>query len=185
MSQNYFQSVWESFTAKQKLEHFKCPFCGRRGEGQEHECDKVIMDGVNIGVQESRCKFTINPKSIFKDESVTVNMGRLPRTRFTHNVKAQKHLISLVVTQTGNFKRDCKISKLSSRGSQRILNWALNKSRYKSFANFLIWCSRIDDDKTIPESLFAFICFFFLKKNKAFFSFFFGTKKNQKKKQKG
>ena len=183
MSQNYFQSVWESFTAKQSLEHFKCPFCGRRGEGQEHECDKVIMDGVNIGVQESRCKFTINPKSIFKDESVNVNMGSLPRTRFTHNVVAQRRLISLVVTQTGNFKRDCKINKLSSQGCERVINWALKHSRYKSFANFLIWCSRIDSDKTIPESLvylFFFFCFFCSKKT-APICFFFAKNTAQKK----
>ena len=154
VSQKYFRGVWESFVSKQRWDLFSCPYCKR--PGFKHESDKVIMDGVAIGVQEYRCDTTINPKTIFKDESVVVEMGKLGRTRFTATPTDQQKLISLVVTQTGNFKRDCKIKKFNKKESANALNWALGKPRYKSFANFLIWCSRIDDSGNIPESMFDF-----------------------------
>ena len=126
------------------------------------------MDGVAIGVQEYRCETAINPKTTFKGESVVVKMGKLQRTRFTDTPRTQKTLISLVVTQTGNFKRDTQIPKLSATKSQRVLNWALNHPRYHSFAKFLIWCDRIEQADNIPESmLFCVLLMFAL-----FVSFF-------------
>ena len=125
------------------------------------------MDGVCIGVQEYRCETSINPKTTFKGESVEVNMGKLERTRFAHTVAIQKKLISFVVTQTGNFRRDCRIEKLETSECERLLDWGLKEPRYNSFFSFCVWCSRIDDDKSIPESLLFFFCFF------CFFCFWF------------
>lgn len=150
VSQNLFRRVWESFVALQNWTCFSCIFCHR--PGHIHESDKVIMDGICIGVQEYRCDTSINPKTIFKDESVNVEMGTFKRTRFTHDVATQKKLLSLVVTQTGNFKRDCKVPKFNARKAEKVLTWALSQPRYQSFANFMIWCHRIDQSKDIPES---------------------------------
>lgn len=141
------------------------------------------MDGVNIGVQEYRAETSINPKTTFKDESVTVDMGKLERTRFTRNAREQKALISLVVTQTGNFKRDCKIPKLSATKSQKVLTWALKTERYQYFSKFLIWCDRIEQSAEIPES-FVFYVFFVSQKGVVivtkdfFFTIFFFVSQN-------
>ena len=149
-NQKQFRGIWQGFVAKQKWDSFSCPFCRR--EGYPYECDKIVADGVAIGVQKHRCKFLINPKEIKEDITPFVNMGKLNATRFSLTKDDQSQMIRFVVTQCGAFQRDSKIIKMNSDECDQWLKYMNKTKHYNHFASLMVWAYAIVRDTNITQS---------------------------------
>ena len=133
--------------AKQKWDSFSCPFCCR--EGYPYECDKIVADGVAIGVQKYRCKFLINPKETKENVTPYVDMGKLKATRFCLSKPDQSQMIRFVVTQCGAFQRDNRICKMNSDESEQLLKYMNKTPHYKHYAAFMVWAHQTENNKNI------------------------------------
>ena len=149
-SQKYFRGIWTGFRNKQKWDRFICPWCKR--EGYEYEVDKLVCDGVCIGVQKRRCIYLINPKETLDKETVDVKMGSLPATRFALNKGDQEQLLRYVVTCCGSFQRDNDIPKMNNEEMLHFSKYMKREERYKQFANFMDWVSDTEYDTKLSTS---------------------------------
>ena len=171
-SQKHFRAVWTGFVHKQNWDRFSCPFCRR--PGFPYEVDKVICDGVAIGVQKKRCTFLINPKETLDSETIHVNMGQLKPTRFAETKKDQQELLRYVVTCCGAFQRDHDVIKMDDDELRQFHKFMMDHTRYKNMAMFMDWANAKENDDNLNTSYFLkkisrfLLCFLF-----CFFALFF------------
>ena len=150
--QRIFRAVWNSFWKKQLWDFdLKCPMCAR--PGYPYEVDEVVCDGVCVGVQRDKCPNLCTPKDIFPNDTVTVNMGKFERTRYTHNEHFQKQLIRLVVTEYGFFKRDQKVRKMKDYETIKFIKELRQHDRYDNFLFMFSWANNGDNFRHLKGSL--------------------------------
>lgn len=149
-AQTIFRGVWQAFVRRQPWDYFTCFVCAT--PTHPHECPQVVLDGVTVGPKLDKCPHLKNPKHVFTEETVSVKMGSFQRTRFAHSQKMQDDLLSLVVTQTGFYKRDRDIPKMAPQKARDFLDTLLTDPRYHHFAEFLEWGYSICNNEKIEPS---------------------------------
>ena len=157
IAQSSFHPIWLTFVKQQRWKELGCMFCGTHPK-------RIVYDGVSICVQKDRCGSIINPKTIQRN-APEIHNKNMPNSRYIENYLFRNDMLSYVITQFGNYKRDRNVETLNDEGVSFCEDELKKYDRYIKFHNIMQWALNFLKNDGIPkqntgDNFGVFLCVF-------------------------